>query len=100
MMFKARVNPERRDVRIDPIVAARTAALALASSRAGSLAAGFYAGVFLTNILDVNFPPAAQRAVFCGITLLASAATVVIAMWLERMCRLPEPPQNSETLVR
>lgn len=99
LMFKRRINPEQRDSRINPIVAARTAALALSASRVGSLAAGFYCGVLLTNVLELQLATAAQRAMFCAITSVASIATVLVALWLERMCRLPEPPSDTDSLA-
>lgn len=97
LMFRQRLQPSQVARRIDPIVAARTAALALAASRVGSLSAGFYFGVLLTNAMDLNFAPAAHRVMLCAVTVVASVVTVVVALWLERMCRLPEPPASAET---
>jgi hypothetical protein len=100
LIFKRRINPEQRDSRINPIVAARTAALALSASRVGSLAAGFYCGVLLTNVLNLQLVTAAQRVIVCAITVVASIVTVIVALWLERMCRLPEPPRETDSLAR
>jgi heme A synthase len=72
-----------------PIVAARTAALAMAASRTGSLVAGFYAGICIGTI-----PSRATEAGTSTLwTSLASAAGAVAltaaALWLEHICRLP-----------
>lgn len=99
-MFKRRMNPEQRHSRINPLVAARTAALALSASRVGSLSAGFYCGVLLTNVLNLQLATAAQRAIFCAITVVVSIVTVIVALWLERMCRLPEPPRETDSIAR
>lgn len=97
LMFRQRLEPSQAVSRIDPIVAARTAALALAASRVGSLSAGFYLGVLFTNALNFDSAPAAERVKLCAMTVAASVMTIVVALWLERMCRLPEPPASADT---
>jgi hypothetical protein len=76
--------------KLDPIVAARSAALALAASRVGSIAAGFYAGVLLVNALMLHTPASGRCVEITSFTVLASLIVVVLGLWLEHICRLPD----------
>ncbi len=95
LMVRQRMKPENIAHRLHPLVAARTAALAMAASRVGSLTSGFYLGVLFVNIVNYASPAAADRVVICGATVVASLVTSVVALWLERMCQLPQPPAES-----
>lgn len=86
--FRRRLRNEHE--RVDPFVAVRTAALAMAASRAGAITAGLFAGVGLWYAADLASPAARERAVICAVGVVASLALVIAALWLERMCRLPE----------
>ena len=99
LMMRPKLNPKPGQPRVDPIVAARTAALAMAASRMGSLMAGLYLGIFLVNAANIDAPGSRTRMLVSGVTVLASIATVVIAMWLEKLCSLPEPPATSSPNV-
>jgi len=73
-----------------PLMAARTVALAMAASRVGSLVAGFYGGIAIATIPS-RFTPAGTDTLWAGAAAaLGSAALAAAALWLERMCRLPE----------
>lgn len=76
---------------VDPLAVARYAVLAKASSVAGAIFTGFYAG-FLPWLLvesgrvsdaGADLPPTIGG-------LLASIALMLVALWLERACRVPE----------
>ncbi len=79
-----------------PVVAARSAALAMAASRIGAVVAGFYAGIavaMLSHLMSetgtVTFWASTAAAVG-GLALVASG------LWLEHVCRLPlDPPGPS-----
>lgn len=73
---------------ISPFVAARTAALAMAASRTGSLVGGFYAGVAITLVLATATPAVTERMVLAGASAFASLLVVLAALWLEHVCRL------------
>lgn len=75
-------------------VAARTVALAFAASRTGALMAGGYAGAAAAFATRLDLPIARSRAVDSGLSVVASILLIVVALWLERVCRLPPPDQN------
>jgi len=78
---------------VNPLLVARFAVLAKASSLVGAIFAGFYAGlagwlfIETTRAADEDLPAA-------GGGLLASLALVAAALWLERSCRVPERPDD------
>lgn len=78
-----------------PIVAARTAALAMAGSRAGSLVAGLYAGIAVATVPALATP--SGSATFWSATLasVGAVALVAAALWLEHLCRLPTGPEDA-----
>jgi hypothetical protein len=79
---------------INPLVVARLAALAKASSPVGALATGAYAG-FLAKVAMTAGQAAhddtrtAIAGVVCGVAL------TVAALVLERVCRVKTPPDES-----
>ena len=90
MKVRAYLKTPLRRNGLNPIIVARSAALALASSRAASIAAGFYAGVLLLNALTFDTAASRRCIGISGLTVVASLAVVTIGLWLERMCRLPD----------
>ena len=97
LMVKARLNPENKNLSLDPLVAARTAALAMAASRVGSLAAGMYTGIFLVNFFQRDHAIVNDRLWESGIAVLGGIGLVIVAVWLERICQIKQPPANSQT---
>ena len=96
LMTRARLKPGSQAPRMHPLVAARTAALAMSASRVGSLVLGFYLGVALSSVASEDSPAANSRIIICAITATTSLLTAIIALWLERICRLPEPANKSD----
>ena len=84
---------------LDPIVAARTAALAMAASRTGAILGGLYLGIGVAFLPLVSQEPGRDRVAAAGAAVLACVAVVVVALWLERMCRLPDPPEGRGGLI-
>jgi Protein of unknown function (DUF3180) len=88
---------ERRPGRepVDPLAVARYVVLAKASSLAGAIFAGFYAGLVgwllleRTRAADNDIPAATAG-------LVASLALVGAALWLERSCRVPKRPDDDK----
>lgn len=80
---------------LEPIVAARTAALAMAGSRTGAIVAGFYAGVAVALTPYWSIAYTRQLILVALLTVLAAGLVVAASLWLERICRLPpEPPDQ------
>lgn len=74
--------------RMPPLVAARTAALALAASRTGALIGGFYLGIGL-GLLGVRDTPTGASSLAAAVASVAACAVLVAAaLWLEQLCRL------------
>ncbi|OON75325.1 DUF3180 domain-containing protein [Streptomyces tsukubensis] len=75
---------------VDPLVAARSVVLGQASALVVSLVAGLYGGtgVFLLGSLDI--PARRDQAIYAGLSVIAGIAVVAAAVFLERVCKLPE----------
>jgi hypothetical protein len=97
LMTRARLKPGATLNRLHPIVAARTAALAMSASRVGSLACGFYVGVLLANVAADYSSAATDRIKISAITAVASLLTAIVAVWLERICQITEPPAEGNS---
>ncbi|MGW7576823.1 DUF3180 domain-containing protein [Streptomyces sp. NPDC054765] len=94
---RLRAQRERRpDAKgVDPLVAARAVVFGQASALVAALVAGLYGGVgvfLLTAGLDVA--PRRDQAIHAGAAVLAGAAVVAAAIFLERVCKLPEDDGN------
>jgi hypothetical protein len=77
-----------------PLVAARTAALAMAASRIGALVAGFYAGIAVGMIPSIGTPTGSTTFWSASLAALGAIALAIAAMWLEHVCRLPIGPPD------
>lgn len=85
----------RRGARpLHPLQIARAAALAKASSPAGALLLGAYAGMLLV-LLPKEAEQAAADALVSGASALAALGLVVAALLLERACRTPDGDPGS-----
>lgn len=73
---------------LPPLVAARTAALALAGSRVGAGVVGFYTGVAAFLLPDRAVAAARSGLVTCGLSVVGAALLVAASLWLEGMCRI------------
>lgn len=74
---------------IEPIVAARSAALAMAASRIGALVLGFYAGIAVGMAGSLSTPSGAQTFWASTVAAVGAFGIVAAALWLEHSCRLP-----------
>jgi Protein of unknown function (DUF3180) len=79
---------------MDPLVAARSAALAMAASRTGALVAGFYLGVAVALLPDWDISTTRTRIVVSGVGVATGVLVVLAALWLERVCRVPPDPSE------
>ncbi|MGV9337560.1 DUF3180 domain-containing protein [Streptomyces sp. NPDC003688] len=91
-----RAQRERRpDAKgVDPMMAARAVVFGHASALVAALVSGIYGGtgVFLLELLDL--PARRDQAIYAGFAVLAGIAVIAAAVFLERVCRLPEDDDN------
>ncbi|MGV9880793.1 DUF3180 domain-containing protein [Streptomyces sp. NPDC003006] len=75
---------------VEPMMAARAVVFGQASALVVALVAGMYGGTgaFLLEFLDV--PPRRDQAVYAGLSVLMGIAVIAAALFLERVCKLPE----------
>ncbi|MGA4978269.1 DUF3180 domain-containing protein [Streptomyces cinereoruber] len=75
---------------VEPLMAARAVVFGQASALVAALVAGMYGGtgVFLLGSLDV--PARRDQALYAALAVLAGLAVIAAALFLERVCRLPE----------
>ncbi|MEU6243634.1 DUF3180 domain-containing protein [Streptomyces sp. NPDC047024] len=88
--FKAQ-RERRPDAKgVDPMMAARAVVFGHASALVAALVSGIYGGtgVFLLELLDL--PARRDQAIYAGFAVLAGIAVIAAAVFLERVCRLPE----------
>jgi Protein of unknown function (DUF3180) len=93
---RARIQRRPDTKPIDPLVAARLAALAKASAHGAGALAGVFAGmaIYLASSLD---KPSPRRDFFVsGGTALAAVALIVGALILEHACRVPKGPEDED----
>lgn len=94
---RTRSDPRGRPEPVDPLRVASFAVLAKASSVAGALFAGFYAGMLPWLGLEAGRLAAASADLPPSVAgLLASGALLATALWLESSCRIPEHEEDEE----
>ncbi|MER6978246.1 DUF3180 domain-containing protein [Streptomyces carpinensis] len=82
---------------VDPLMAARAVVFGQASALVAALVAGMYGGtgVFLLELLDI--PARRDQAIYAGFSVVAGIAVIVAALFLERVCRLPEDDDQNHS---
>ncbi|GLW10274.1 hypothetical protein Misp01_54020 [Microtetraspora sp. NBRC 13810] len=94
-MTRARI--ERRDDTkpVEPLAVARLAALAKASSHAGAVFGGIFAGfvLYVSDRLDQATPQ--QDFFVAGGSLLACVVLICAALYLEYCCRIPKGDEDN-----
>ncbi|MDH6626532.1 membrane protein DedA with SNARE-associated domain [Streptomyces sp. LBL] len=88
-------RPEAKGV--DPLMAARAVVFGQASALVAALVSGMYGGtgVFLLESLDI--PARRDQAISAGFSVLAGIAVIAAAIFLERVCKLPEDDDDNNT---
>jgi hypothetical protein len=92
---KARIDRREGTVPVNPLLVARYVVLAKASALAGAIFTGLYAGI----LIGLLAKPAGNVAVSNDLpqTMVGLASAVALtaaALWLERSCRVPPPPDE------
>ena len=97
MLSRLRPGPVSARPPVQPLVVARLAVVAKASSLAGAIFAGWYGGLLPWLLIEAGRLSQAATEVAPAIGgLVASAALMSAALWLERACRVPKPPEDEE----
>ncbi|MGP3952080.1 DUF3180 domain-containing protein [Streptomyces sp. 7N604] len=95
LSLRARLNAQRERrpgaKGVDPLVAARAVVFGQASALVAALVAGMYGGAFVFLLLDgLDAGPRRDQAIYAGLSVVAGIAVVIAALFLERVCKLPE----------
>ncbi|MGP2438281.1 DUF3180 domain-containing protein [Streptomyces sp. JW3] len=94
LSLRARLKAQRDRVPgakgVDPLMAARAVVFGQASALVAALVAGVYGGtgVFLLEQLDI--PARRDQSYYAGFAVLAAIGVIAAAIFLERVCKLPE----------
>ena len=97
LMARPRLQRKPGSQPMPPIVAARTAALAMAASRTGAIVSGFYVGVAAGTLPD-RLTQAGNQSLWAAVAAAVGAlALVIAALWLEHLCRLPSDGASSDS---
>jgi hypothetical protein len=92
---RVRVERRPRSGQLNPLLVARFAVLAKASSLAGAIFAGTYAGVAAWALSERDRLRAADENLAPSIAgLIGALGLVAAALLLERACRVPKPPDE------
>lgn len=83
---------------VQPMAVPRVVALAKASSVAGAAIGGLAMGFLIYTIPSLGKPVPGHDALASAATMLAAIALVLAALYLERSCRAPEPPEDDDDL--
>ncbi|MDX3386911.1 DUF3180 domain-containing protein [Streptomyces niveiscabiei] len=80
---------------VDPLMAARAVVFGQASALVAALVAGVYGGVGVFLLESLDIPARRDQAIYAGFSVLAGIAVIVAAIFLERVCRLPEDDDHT-----
>lgn len=95
LSMRARLKAQRERVAgakgVDPLVAARAVVFGQASALVAALVGGMYGGVGVFLLAaGLEAGPRRDQAIYAGLSVVAGAAVVAAALFLERVCKLPE----------
>ncbi|MER7762960.1 DUF3180 domain-containing protein [Streptomyces sp. NPDC097619] len=86
---------------VEPLMAARSVVFAQASALVAALVAGAYGGTGVFLLMDgLDVPARRDQALYAGLSVLAGAAVIAAALFLERVCRLPEDGDDTDGASR
>ncbi|MGV9558706.1 DUF3180 domain-containing protein [Streptomyces sp. NPDC003401] len=86
-------RPEAKGV--DPLMAARAVVFGQASALVAALVAGMYGGVGVFLLESLDIPARRDQAIYAGFSVLAGAGVIAAALFLERVCKLPEDDDDN-----
>ncbi|MDG4861484.1 DUF3180 domain-containing protein [Streptomyces sp. T-3] len=79
---------------VEPLMAARAVVFGQASALVASLVAGMYGGTGVFLLTKLDLPARRDQAFYAGFSVLAGAAVIAAAIFLERVCKLPEDDET------
>lgn len=75
-----------------PLAAARSAAMALAASRVGTLVAGVHLGLGIAVLPVLSVSTAREQLLIAAVTFVLSVGLTTVGWWLEVLCRVKGDP--------
>jgi hypothetical protein len=99
LVARRRLHPKPGGVRMAPLMAARTTALALAGSRTGAVVFGMYSGVALRLLDETAVAAGRERLLAAALASLGGFVLAALSLWLEHICRLPEDTDEPTSRV-
>lgn len=99
LLAKPRLLRKPGHLPLAPLAAARTAALALAASRVGTLVAGIHAGLALALLPTWEVANARDEVFIAAVAFVLSCAFAGIGWWLEVLCRIKGDPHDPSGLT-
>lgn len=85
---------------LDPLRAARTAALSKAAALGGSIMAGWYASQLVLAFANIEIEAQQGRAWRAGAACLAAIVLAIAGLVGERCCQLPPPADGADSAIR
>ena len=81
---------------VEPLMAARAVVFGQASALVAALVAGMYGGtgVYLLGSLDI--PARRDQTLYAALAVAAGIGVIAAALFLERVCKLPEDDENGK----
>ncbi len=95
LVTRRRLHPKTGRPRMAALVAARTAALALAGSRTGAVVFGAYGGIAIRLTSETGVAAGRERLLAAALAALGGLVLAGFSLWLEHLCRLPDDPDLS-----
>jgi hypothetical protein len=79
------------------MMAARAVVFGQASALVSAIVAGAYGGFGVFLVMErLDVPNRRDQAIFAGLAVLAGVAVIAAALFLERVCRLPDGDENGD----
>ncbi|MFJ8312339.1 MULTISPECIES: DUF3180 domain-containing protein [unclassified Streptomyces] len=84
---------------VEPLMAARAVVFGQASALVAALVCGMYGGtgVYLLSYLDI--PARRDQAIYAGFSVVAGIGVIAAALFLERICKLPDDEDDNKAPV-
>lgn len=97
LLTRARIQRRPGTKPIEPLVAARLAALGKASAYAAAVLAGVFGGMAIYLVSSWDKPTPRRDLFVSGGTALSAIVLIVAALLLEHACRVPKGPEDEDS---